>query len=63
MPEYKYISEAEREWTQKYEGVYMPEEIELNQQLYEECHKDQINFERVEELLKQGADPLGGTAI
>ena len=63
MIEYKYINEAEREWTQKYEGVYTPEEIELNKQLYDECNKETIDFDRVEDLLKRGADPLGGTAI
>lgn len=63
MPEYTYINEAEREWTQKYEGAYTPEEIKLNKQLYEECSKDVIDFARVEGLLKQGADPLGGTEI
>lgn len=63
MPEYTYINEAEREWTQKYEGAYTPEEIKLNKQLYEECSKDVIDFARVEDLLKQGADPLGGTEI
>lgn len=63
MLEYTYISEYEREWTQKYEGAYTPEEIELNIKLKEECSKDSIDYKRVEELLKQGADPLGGTAI
>ena len=63
MPEYTCINEAEREWTQKYEGTYTPEEIKLNKQLYEECSKDVIDFARVEDLLKQGADPLGGTEI
>lgn len=62
-PDYNYTSEYEREWTQKYEGVYTLEEIELNIKLKEECRKDHINSGRVEELLKQGADPLGGTAI
>ena len=28
MSEYKYINDAEREWTEKYEGTYTPEEIE-----------------------------------
>ncbi len=57
----EYINEAEREETQKYEGVYTHEEIELNKKLYEECSKEVIDFEMVEQLLKQGADPLGPT--
>lgn len=63
MPEYTYINDYEREWTQKYEGVYTPEEVDLNKKLKEECSKDSIDFARVEELLKRGADPLGGTAV
>lgn len=27
MPEYTYINDYEKEWTQKYEGTYTPEEI------------------------------------
>ncbi len=63
MPEYTYIDDYEREWTQKFEGSYTPEEVELNKQLKEECDKDNIDLAKIEELLKQGADPLGGTAI
>ena len=63
MPEYNYINDYEREWTQKYEGTYTPEEIELNKKLKDECCKDNIDFAAVEELLTQGADPNGGTAI
>lgn len=63
MPEYTYINDSEREWTQKYEGTYTLEEIELNKKLKAECSKDDIDFARVEDLLKQGADPLGGTEI
>ena len=63
MPGYKYLNDYEREQTQKYEGAYTSEEIELNKRLYEECYKNNINYEIVEELLKQGADPLGGTEI
>ena len=62
MGEYKYNNEYEREHTQKYEGAYTPEEIELNNRLYDECSKENIDFEVVEDLLKQGADPLGATA-
>ena len=63
MTQYSYINDAEREHTQKYEGIYSPEEIKLNKQLYLECSKDEIDCAAVERLLKQGADPLGGTAI
>lgn len=63
MPDYTYINDYEREWTQKYEGAYTPEEVELNRQLQEECYKDAIDFAKIEDLLKQGSDPLGGTAI
>lgn len=61
MGEYQYVSDYEREHTQKYVGAYTPEEIELNKKLYEECFKEVIDFEKVEDLLKQGADPLGPT--
>lgn len=57
----EYTNEHEREKTQKYEGVYTHEEIELNKKLYEECSKEVIDFKVVEQLLKQGADPLGPT--
>ena len=63
MNEYVYMNEYEREATQKYEGTYTAEEIELNKKLAEECSKTEIDIEYIEELLKQGADPLGGTAI
>lgn len=62
MSEYNYSNDYEREQTQKYEGTYSPEEIKLNKKLYEACSKDEIDFVLVEDLLKQGADPLGGTA-
>lgn len=61
MGGYEYTNDYEREHTQKYEGIYTPEEIELNKKLYEECQKESINFHTVEELLKKGADPLGPT--
>ena len=44
-----------------YIGVYTNDEIELNKKLYDECCKESIDFTTVEELLKAGADPLGGT--
>lgn len=61
MSEYQYKNDFEREETQKHEGIYTYEEIELNKKLYEECSKKVIDFEVVEKLLKQGADPLGPT--
>ena len=63
MSEYKYKSKYEQEETQKYEGTYTSEEIELNKKLMSECSKDHIDFTVVEELLKKGADPLGGTEL
>lgn len=39
MSDYTYINEYEREETQKYEGVYTPEEINLNKKLNEACTK------------------------
>lgn len=57
MPGYNYGSDYE-----KYEGTYTANEIELNSKLIDECTKDKVNFEVVEDLLKQGADPLGATA-
>ena len=63
MTEYKYKDELERKSTQQYEGAYSPEEIELNKELLAECIKETVDFAKVEELLKKGADPLGGTAI
>ena len=63
MVGYDYIDEYERECTEKYAGTYTSEEIELNKKLLEECSKENIDFAVVEELLKQGADPLGGTGI
>lgn len=61
MSECQYRNNREREETQKYEGKYTSEEIKLNKKLYEECSKEVIDFELVEKLLKQGADPLGPT--
>lgn len=63
MGECEYRNDYEREATQKYEGTYTPEEIELNKKLFDECAKEHIDFSVVEELLKQGADPLGGMEI
>ena len=61
MTNYEYNSDLERQETQEYEDVYSAEEIELNKKLYEECFKKVIDFEAIEKLLKQGADPMGPT--
>ena len=34
MSEYQYANDYEREETQKYEGTYTPEEIQLNNKLF-----------------------------
>lgn len=60
---YNYVDDYEREWTEKYEGAYTQEEIELNRKLSEECRKKKIDFLAIENLLKQGADPNGGTSV
>lgn len=57
------MDDYQKEHTEKFEGIYTAEEIELNNKLYEECSKEEIDFGAVEELLKNGADPLGGTAV
>ncbi len=54
----KTLEEYERE----YGDVYTKEEFELNKKLYTECVKLQPDFDAIEKLLQQGADPLGGTA-
>ena len=40
-------------------GLYMDEEIKLNQELYNAVTAFYFNLESVEDLLKQGANPLG----
>ena len=60
MSEYKYRNDYERKKTQQFEGTYTAEEIELNKKLYEECSKKTVDYAVVEDLLRQGADPLGG---
>ena len=52
----------EYECTKEFEGIYTADEAKLNKLLYEECMKDDVDFDFVEELLKRGADPLGATA-
>ena len=63
MNGYEYSNDYEQKETQKYEGIYTPEEIELNKKLIGACAEDATDFAYIEELLKQGADPLGGTAL
>ena len=62
MGEYRYVNDTERKETQKYEGIYSHEEIELNKRLYDECSCDMIDLAVVRGILEQGADPLGPTA-
>lgn len=57
------MDEYEIECTGKFEGVYTPKEIELNKKLYEECTKEVLDCDAIEELLKRGADPIGATAV
>lgn len=57
------MNEYEIECTRKYEGIYTPEEIELNNKLYAECSKEVLDCDAIEKLLRQGADPLGATAV
>lgn len=63
MAEYQYSNQYEREETQKYEGIYTPEEIELNQKLQQLCSHEPPDLVAIEALLKQGADPLGPTVL
>jgi hypothetical protein len=57
------MTNYEVECLSRYEGTYSPREIELNKALYDECIKEAPDFAKIEELLKQGADPLGGTEV
>ena len=50
------------EYIRSFEGVYTAQEISLNRRLYYECTKEDVDFDVVETLLQQGADPLGGLA-
>ena len=61
MNEIKQENDLIQDANKSYVNKYSPEEHELNKRLYDECLKDNINFEAVESLLKQGADPLGPT--
>lgn len=56
------MNEYEERELKKHEGAYTEEEAELNKRLYTECSRENADFELIEELLKRGADPLGGTA-
>lgn len=57
------MNEYEIECTSRYEGRYTAEEVELNKRLYEECSKKTLDCEKIEDLLKRGADPIGATAV
>lgn len=59
---YEYSNDYERENVSPFVGVYTAEEISLNRRLYYACTKEDVNFDAVETLLQQGADPLGGLA-
>lgn len=56
------MDEYEYKRTKAFEGIYTPEEIELNKRLYDECMKRTVDLDLVEQLLREGADPLGATA-
>ena len=47
MSEFKYRNDYERDETQKYEGIYTSQEIELNKKLFDECSKEHIDFQWV----------------
>ena len=57
------MNEYEAGHTSKFEGAYTPDEIALNNRLYEECLKEKLDCAAIEDLLKQGADPLGATSV
>ena len=57
------VNEYEKEQTARFEGTYSQQEIDLNNRLYEECLKECLDVSAIKELLKQGADPLGATAV
>lgn len=57
------MNDHEIECISRFEGAYSQEEVKLNTFLYEECSKEKLDKNAIEELLKQGADPLGATAI
>ncbi len=56
------MNEYEKQETSKYEGIYTEEKVQLNNRLYSECAKKQLDVKAIEELLKLGADPLGATS-
>ena len=57
------MSGYEETYWKHFVGMYSQEEVELNNKLYEECSKEILDVVKIEELLKQGADPLGATAV
>ena len=61
MNEIKNKNDLAQNADKSYVNAYSPEEHELNKRLDDECLKENIDFALVEEVLKQGADPLGPT--
>lgn len=57
------MNDYEIKCTAPFEGTYTQEEVDLNNRLYEECSKEKLDVNAIEDLLKRGADPLGATAI
>ena len=56
------MNEYEIECTGKFVGTYTEAQVELNNRLYVECLKPELDCAAIEDLLNQGADPLGATA-
>ena len=52
------MNEYEFENTHCYEGAYTPEEVELNKSLYEECIKEEIDLNVIEEYVKNRNIPF-----
>ena len=57
------MNDYEKEYTGRFEGTYSAREVELNNHLHDECIRETPDYGKIEELLKQGADPLGATAV
>lgn len=57
------MNEIEAAYTRRFESIYTAGEVELNNRLYEECLKDPLDCAKIEELLRQGANPLGAMAV
>ncbi len=57
------MNDYEKAHTSGFEGIYTEQEIILNNKLYEACSKPEPDYDEIERLLQQGADPLGATAV